>query len=139
MFRCSAWDEELVWTELVNPALSLTVIVEDHNDLKPTCDFIGAVAIPLNEFDTMKPVKRWYKLRTKDMTADGVERGEVELLIHWKFNIKVKEDMMKKEEKNKNSALGQLKSNAKSFRNQINKLAGNQEEDSDDDMDGVCH
>jgi hypothetical protein len=36
----------------------LTVIVEDHNDLKPTADFIGAIAVPLNEFDTKKPVKR---------------------------------------------------------------------------------
>ena len=69
----------------------MKVIVEDHNDLKPTADFLGKLAIPLADFDNKKPMKRWYRLRNKMMEADGIERGEIELLIHWKFSVKVRE------------------------------------------------
>jgi hypothetical protein len=73
----------------VDNALSLVAIVEDHNDIKPTADFMGKISIPLNQFNDKKPSKKWYKLRNKAMEVDGVDRGEIELLIHWKFNIKV--------------------------------------------------
>jgi Ca2+-dependent lipid-binding protein len=83
------WNSRHVFPAVVDNALSLVVIVEDHNDIK-TPDFMGKISIPLNQFNDKKPIKRWYKLRNKAMEADGVDRGEVELLIHWKFNIKVR-------------------------------------------------
>jgi hypothetical protein len=82
------WNSRHVFPAVVDNALSLVVIVEDHNDIK-TPDFMGKISIPLNQFNDKKPIKRWYKLRNKAMEVDGVDRGEVELLIHWKFNVKV--------------------------------------------------
>jgi hypothetical protein len=67
------------------------------------------------------------------MMADGVERGEIELLIHWQFNVKVLEEIRKKEEKYNKSAIGQLKKGASVFKGQLSKLTGKETEDSDDD------
>lgn len=33
-----------------------------------------------------------YKLMNKTLEADGVDRGEIELRVHWKFNVKVKSE-----------------------------------------------
>lgn len=84
------WNSRHVFPAVVDSALSLAVIVEDHNDLKGA-DFMGKISIPLNQFNDKRPSKKWYKLRNKNMEADGIDRGEIELLIHWKFNIKVRD------------------------------------------------
>lgn len=124
------WNEKFVWAHVMDSSLSLSVTVEDHNDIKPVADFIGRVAISLNEYDSKKPIRKWYKLLNKDMVADGTERGEIELLVHWKFNVKVKEEALKRQKEFENSAMGKLTgamgSLSKAFKN---------DEDSNDDMD----
>ena len=85
------WNSRHIFPGVLDNALSLVVIVEDHNDIK-TADFMGKISIPLNQFNDKKPSKKWYKLRNKAMEADGIDRGEVELLIHWKFNVKVNKE-----------------------------------------------
>jgi hypothetical protein len=82
------WNSRHVFSGVLDTALSLVAVVEDHNDIQ-SATFMGKVAIPLNQFNDKKPSKKWYKLRNKNMEADGVDRGEIELLIHWKFNIEV--------------------------------------------------
>lgn len=82
------WNSRHIFPAVVDNALSLVAIVEDHNDIK-SADFMGKVSLPLGKFNDKQPVRAWYKLRSKNMEADGIDRGEVELLIQWKFNIKV--------------------------------------------------
>ena len=82
------WNSRHIFPAVVDNALSLVAIVEDHNDIK-SADFMGKVSLPLSKFNDKQPVRAWYKLRNKNMEADGIDRGEVELLIQWKFNIKV--------------------------------------------------
>ena len=82
------WNSKHIFRGVSDSSLSLVVIVEDHNDIK-TPDFMGKISIPLSQFNDRKMVKKWYKLRNKVMEVDGVDRGEVELLIQWKFNVQV--------------------------------------------------
>ncbi len=135
-------DEEFIYSGIENPALSLSVTIEDHNDIKPMPDFIGRVAIPLHEFDTKKKIRRWYTLKNKEMTADGVVRGEVELSIHWVFNVKVKEKMLKDKKKFERSAFGQLTRGMSEMKDQVkglsNMITGKEgDEDSDDGLEDV--
>ncbi len=53
-----AWNQELVFPAVLDPGLSMKVTVEDHNDIKPTCDFMGRIALQLSDFDDKKPVKK---------------------------------------------------------------------------------
>lgn len=82
------WNSKHIFTGPSDNSLSLVAIVEDHNDLK-TADFMGKVSIPLGPFNDKKPQKKWYKLRNKLLEVDGIDRGEIELLIQWKFNVRV--------------------------------------------------
>eukprot|EP01034_Spumella_vulgaris_P027083 gene27083-33756_t len=102
------WNQELVFPAVIDSGLSMKITVEDHNDIKPTCDFMGRIALQLSDFDDKKPIKKTYKLLNKLMETDGTARGEIDLIIHWKFNVKVKEMLRQKEIKYNNSALGKL-------------------------------
>ena len=80
--------EEIVYEGVVDSSLSIKVTVEDHNDVN-TATFLGRVAVDLSNFHDGKPKQQWYKLMNKKLEADGVDRGEIELKIHWIFNVKV--------------------------------------------------
>jgi Ca2+-dependent lipid-binding protein len=82
------WNSKHTFRGVDDTSASVVVIVEDHNDIK-TPDFMGKISIPLAQFNDKKPMKQWYKLRNKEMEVDGVDRGEIELLFHWKFNLEV--------------------------------------------------
>ena len=82
------WNSKHIFSGVMDSALSLVAVVEDHNDIK-TADFMGRVSIPLAPFNDKKPSKKWYKLRNKTLEVDGIDRGEIELLIHWKFSVQV--------------------------------------------------
>lgn len=82
------WNSKHIFTGPSDSSLSLVAIVEDHNDIK-LADFMGKVSIPLGQFDDKKPLKKWYKLLNKTLETDGIDRGEIELLIHWRFNVQV--------------------------------------------------
>eukprot|EP00602_Paraphysomonas_sp_CaronLab_P003319 CAMPEP_0185019240 /NCGR_PEP_ID=MMETSP1103-20130426/1865_1 /TAXON_ID=36769 /ORGANISM="Paraphysomonas bandaiensis, Strain Caron Lab Isolate" /LENGTH=1852 /DNA_ID=CAMNT_0027549443 /DNA_START=18 /DNA_END=5573 /DNA_ORIENTATION=+ len=83
------WNETLVFQGVRDPSLSLEILVEDHDTLSN--DFMGKVIIPLFQFEDKKPLKKWYKLLDSHGNADGVNRGEVELNIVWRFNPDVVE------------------------------------------------
>ncbi len=101
------WNEEIVYEGVVDSSLSIKVTVEDHNDVN-TATFLGRVAVDLSNFHDGKPKQQWYKLMNKKLEADGVDRGEIELKIHWIFNVKVKEAMLRDKEKKEKSVFGQL-------------------------------
>lgn len=82
------WNSKHVFSGVDDSSLSLIATVEDHNDIKMS-EFMGRVAIPLSQFNDKRPQKKWYKLRNKALDVDGIDRGEIEILIHWKFNVKV--------------------------------------------------
>jgi hypothetical protein len=69
---------------VTDPSLSLEIVCEDHDTL--TNDFMGKVIIPLFPFETKVAKRQWYKLLDSHGNADGVNRGEVELNICWRFN-----------------------------------------------------
>jgi hypothetical protein len=60
---------------------------------------IGRIAVPLSQFDNKKPVRQWYKLKNKQLETDGTDRGEVELLIHWKYTTSSADELRKRQEK----------------------------------------
>lgn len=101
------WNSKHIFPGVENTSLSLVVTVEDHNDIKLT-DFLGRTSIPLSDLDNKKPLKKWYTLYNQTMEADGINRGKIELLLHWKFNLKVLEEKRAKEEKFNQSAIGKL-------------------------------
>ncbi len=101
------WNHKMVFQALTDSSLSATVVVEDHNDIN-LASHIGRVAIPLYEFDNKKPVRKWYKLLNKQIESDGVERGEVELLIQWKWTTASEEVLQKKKAKEEASITGKL-------------------------------
>jgi Ca2+-dependent lipid-binding protein len=101
------WNQKLVWQAIDNQSLSLDVKCEDHNDLR-TAAFIGKVALPLYEFADKQPKRKWYKLLNKECENDGVERGEVELLIHWKYTVESAEIIQKKASKSEKNIFNKL-------------------------------
>lgn len=77
-------NETLIIQGVTDPSLSLEIVCEDHDTLSN--DFMGKVIIPLFPFETKVPKRQWYKLLDSHGNADGVNRGEVELNICWRFN-----------------------------------------------------
>ena len=53
-------------------------------------DFMGKVTIPLIQLQTKKPIRTWKRLGNKASKADTTQRGEIEILLHWKYNPAVK-------------------------------------------------
>jgi len=124
------WNSKHVFTELTDSSLSLIVTVEDHNDIKGA-SFMGRYSIPLGHFDDKKPVKKWYKLRNRTMVVDGVDRGEVEVMLHWKFSMEVLESISKKKEAYEKSTLGKLAA----FGGKLAEFAGGSGSESDPGSD----
>jgi hypothetical protein len=85
------WNEKLVIPGVTDPSLSLEIEVEDWDPA--VNEFMGKTILPLISFEDKKAVRKWYKLNNQLGNADGVNRGEVELFICWRFNpeVKVKE------------------------------------------------
>lgn len=85
------WNEKLVIPGVTDPSLSLEIEVEDWDPA--VNEFMGKAILPLITFEDKKPVRKWYKLNNQLGNADGVNRGEVELFIVWRFNpdVTVKE------------------------------------------------
>jgi hypothetical protein len=89
------WCSRHVFSGVVDSALSLVAVV-NHSDrgvfagVSDSATFMGKIAIPLNQFHDLKgPSKVWFTLRNMEGEADGILRGEIELIIDWKFNIEV--------------------------------------------------
>lgn len=80
----SGRNETLIMKNVFDPSLSLEIVCEDHDTLSN--DFMGKVIIPLFSFEDKAPQLKWYKLLDSHGNADGVNRGEVELNICWRFN-----------------------------------------------------
>ncbi len=56
-----SWNEKIVFPYVLDQALSMKITVEDHNDIKPTCDFMGRISLQLSEFYDKKPSKNiWF-------------------------------------------------------------------------------
>jgi Ca2+-dependent lipid-binding protein len=81
------WNEKIILEQVTDMTKTLEVIVEDY-DLTGH-DFMGKVLLPLRPFADKKPVRKWYKLGNKNGDHDATKRGEVELQIHWVFNVKL--------------------------------------------------
>ncbi len=97
------WNEKLILPGVTDPSLSLEIEVEDWD--AAVNEFMGKVILPLYTFEDKRPVKKTYKLNNKQGNADGVNRGEIDLLICWRFNPDVKA----KEKDNGPLGLGLLK------------------------------
>ena len=82
------WNEKLSFSPFLDGSATLQVTVKDYNDIALS-KFMGRIYIPLNEFSEKKPKKAWYKLQGAD-GPDSENRGEVELFIHWKFDVLVR-------------------------------------------------
>ncbi len=106
------WNEKLVFPGVEAHDVSIQVTVEDYNDIS-TSTFMGRISIPIEKFDDMKPHTDWYSLRAKNQEADGVDRGEVQLKIHWKYNVKVAEDKRAQQLAKENSLFGKMSSGFK--------------------------
>jgi hypothetical protein len=100
------WNEKIVYQAIDDPSLAIRIDCEDYNLTGAT--HIGSLALSLKEFDDQKPSRKWYKLKSKHMEADGVERGELELQIQWKFSTESEAMLMKKREKEGKSIKNQL-------------------------------
>ena len=96
------WNERYVFTPFNDASLSLEVTVYDHNSMQMK-KFIGRSLIPLYDFRDKKPRKSWYRLRSKE--EDGLELGELELSINWRFNSEVAGALKRKALKDKKSAV----------------------------------
>jgi Ca2+-dependent lipid-binding protein len=81
------WNEKITFSPFVDASQTLQVTVKDYNDVT-TSKFMGRIYISLLEFADKRPKKQWFKLEGEN-GADGVSRGEIELLVHWKFDLQV--------------------------------------------------
>jgi hypothetical protein len=49
-------------------------------------DFMGKLVFPLEPYHNKAPQRSWYKLKNLKGVADAEKRGEIEVLIHWRWN-----------------------------------------------------
>lgn len=124
------WNEKFTWAPMSDIAASVRVTVEDKETIKN--NFIGRIAIPLAQFADKKPSKQWYKLLSKTYEDDGTERGEIELLIHWKYSIAAEQEAIEKANKDAKSIAGQIKQAAKAAAQAVGAVEG-----SDDEIDAA--
>jgi hypothetical protein len=82
------WNELLVIPGVTDPSLSLEIEVEDWDPA--VNEFMGKIIFPLIEFEDKRAVRKWHKLNNQLGNADGINRGEIELYICWRFNPDVK-------------------------------------------------
>lgn len=101
------WNTTLTFSGVEDAGLTIEVIVEDHNDIS-SHTFLGKAIIPIKQFDDKKSNRKWYSLKNKNGEIDKEKRGEVELMVHWRFSTQVKEESRKKQEKLERSAAFKL-------------------------------
>ena len=127
------WNQKISWTSVHDEQISLTAIVEDYNKLN-TRGHIGRFVVPLNDVKDKKVLKKWFKLKNRNLENDGVERGEVELAILWRYNPAVAIAEQKKNEKFNRSAIGKFTRAAGSVLHTIGMKEDESEEEADDDV-----
>jgi len=127
------WNTTLTFPFVTDPSLSLEITVDDHNDIT-THTFLGKAIIPLQKYDDKKPVKKWFALKNKLGELDKEKRGEIELMIHWRFNAQVKEEARKKQEKQDRSALGQFSRGISNVGKVLGAVEESDDEAEDDDV-----
>ncbi len=127
------WNKKITWSSVHDEQLSLTAIVEDYNKLS-TRGHIGRFVVPLNDVKDKKVLKKWFKLKNRNLESDGVERGELELAILWRYNPAVAIAEQKKNEKFNKSAYGKLTRAAGNVLQTIGIKDDESEEEADEDV-----
>lgn len=102
------WNEKITFSPFLDGSPTLQVTVKDYNDVS-TAKFMGRIYISLLEFGDKRPKKQWFKLEGEN-GADGVNRGEIELLIHWKFDVQVASELFNASQQAQSSFFGKLTS-----------------------------
>jgi hypothetical protein len=102
------WQEKITFAPFLDASQTLQVTVKDYNDIS-TSKFMGRVYISLLEFADKRPRKQWFKLEGEN-GADGVNRGEIELMIHWKFDLQVSSELFKASQDAQSSFFGKISS-----------------------------
>ena len=123
------WNERYIFTPFNDASLSLEVTVYDHNSMQMK-KFLGRTLIPLYDFRDKKPRKSWYRLRSKE--EDGLELGELELSINWRYNSEVAIALRKKALKEKKSAM-------KAVGRLVNRVTGYVDDDDMEEAEDVRH
>lgn len=124
------WNEKIIFKPLVDASLSLTVEVEDYNDILSRT-FMGKAVIPLVTLADKKAHKKWHKLFARTMEPDGQDRGEIELTVEWMWDPDVAIAVRKQ-------TLAKERNFSTKFKKAALWLAGDQEsEPSEDDENDV--
>ncbi|RYH28936.1 hypothetical protein EON65_10335 [archaeon] len=85
------WKEQIIFKPVTDPSLTLQLSIKDHESMLD--GFIGRIALSLSQFTDKKPVTKWHKLKNKKCEEDGVERGEVEVKVHWRYSSIVQQEI----------------------------------------------
>jgi len=89
------WNETFVWPKFHDNSNIIQVSVFDANNIASRV-FLGKALIPASDLlDGGRTHRKWYKL----LEGRGEERGEIELVIKWKFNANVLNDELVEEAK----------------------------------------
>ena len=83
------WNEKFIFHEADEQA-SVVITIEDLDMGGLSSDFMGKVVIPFAQLRKKKPIRIWKRLGNKLAKADTTQRGEIEILLHWKHNPDVK-------------------------------------------------
>jgi len=83
------WNEKFIFQE-ADLESAIVITMEDVDMGGLSTDFMGKVTIPLVQLQNKKPVRAWKRLGNKLSKADTTQRGEIEILLHWKYNPNVK-------------------------------------------------
>ena len=79
----SVWNEKFVFP-CQSVEESIEIVMEDVDMLAN--DFMGKLTLPMEPFQDKKPSRKWHRLKNSKGVSDAEKRGDLELLIHWKFN-----------------------------------------------------
>eukprot|EP00981_Chlorochromonas_danica_P000154 scaffold46_cov196-Ochromonas_danica.AAC.4 len=127
------WNEKFTWAPFSDPQASIRVVVEDKEAIQN--HFLGQLAIPLDSFVDKKPVKQWYKLLNKQYEDDGTDRGEVELMICWKYSIAIEQEALEIQKKNDAKIINRVKNVAHTATNFLGITEGSDDEIDPSEMD----
>eukprot|EP00621_Florenciella_sp_RCC1693_P012895 CAMPEP_0182538636 /NCGR_PEP_ID=MMETSP1323-20130603/23998_1 /TAXON_ID=236787 /ORGANISM="Florenciella parvula, Strain RCC1693" /LENGTH=91 /DNA_ID=CAMNT_0024749117 /DNA_START=123 /DNA_END=398 /DNA_ORIENTATION=+ len=83
-----------------DPKGVLKLVMED-SDFGLTNDFMGMCSVALKKGRAPKPVKMTFKLRRKDGQNAGKKRGEIDIVLHWRYNPELDEGKSKATKKKK--------------------------------------
>ncbi|GMI00136.1 hypothetical protein TrVE_jg577 [Triparma verrucosa] len=83
------WNEKFVF-EITDLESAVQIVVEDEDFGGVSADFMGKVVVPLLQLQSKKPMRAWKRLGNKAAKSDSTKRGEIEVLLHWKYNPQAK-------------------------------------------------